>query len=188
MTRKKTSKDDAKTLKGKVDAGSSNEALTAEEISKKYTVAELKSILKENGLSTSGKKQDLVERVMPILNDDSSKDASSDESLNSKLSIFGINYDNLAIEDKTVVGDTTNLNIKGFTQNGLSMCDFTMSIVAASDSSNVDLKMNIPEVSYTDFENTLFTFNGLDLSILPSSDPQSLELSAIMDSLSVSFL
>ena len=49
-------------------AGEGN-ALTAEEISKKYTVADLKELLKENGLKVSGKKQELVERVMPVLND-----------------------------------------------------------------------------------------------------------------------
>ena len=42
------------------------------------------------------------------------------------------------------------------------MSDFTMSIVPASDSSNLDLKMNIPEVTYTNFENTMFKFKNLD--------------------------
>ncbi|SDA70004.1 SAP domain-containing protein [Methanobrevibacter millerae] len=42
-------------------------ALTAEEISKKYTVADLKAMLKENGLKVSGKKQELVERIMSVL-------------------------------------------------------------------------------------------------------------------------
>lgn len=42
-------------------------AVTSESISKKYTVAQLKEILKENGLKVSGKKQELVERVMPVL-------------------------------------------------------------------------------------------------------------------------
>lgn len=46
-------------------------ALTAEEISKKYTVAELKEMLKENGLKVSGKKQELVERLMPVLSGNS---------------------------------------------------------------------------------------------------------------------
>lgn len=43
--------------------------VTAEEISKKYTVADLKVLLKENGLKVSGKKQELVERILPVLND-----------------------------------------------------------------------------------------------------------------------
>ena len=43
--------------------------LTAEEISKKYTVADLKVLLKENGLKVSGKKQELVERILPVLNE-----------------------------------------------------------------------------------------------------------------------
>ncbi len=43
--------------------------LTAEEISKKYKVADLKELLKENGLKVSGKKQELVERILPVLNE-----------------------------------------------------------------------------------------------------------------------
>lgn len=45
---------------------------TPESISKQYTVAQLKEILKENGLKVSGKKQELVERVLPVLSDNSS--------------------------------------------------------------------------------------------------------------------
>ena len=43
------------------------ESVTAESISKKYTVTQLKELLKENGLKVSGKKQDLVERILPVL-------------------------------------------------------------------------------------------------------------------------
>ena len=211
--KKKTSKNNEK-----------NKALTAEEIAEKYTVKELKKILKENDMSVSGKKQDLVERVLPILNDDAGETSDEDmpndtelkektfkvkkvvypqtedsesgddedlpsqdknDALTSALSIFGIKYDELPIEDKTIAGDNTNLNIQGSTQNGLSMSDYTMSLTAGSDSSNVDFKISIPEISYSNFENTIFTLKNIDLSILPSSDPQSLDLSAIIDSLEI---
>jgi hypothetical protein len=46
-------------------------AVTSESISKQYTVAQLKEILKENGLKVSGKKQELVERVLPVLSQSS---------------------------------------------------------------------------------------------------------------------
>ena len=170
-----------------VDASSSNKALIAEEISDKYTVRELREILRENGLSVSGKKPELVERVLPILNDDSNEttdDASNDDSISSTLTNYGINYGDLAIQDESLMEDNAELNIEGFTQNGLIMSDSTISVVS-SDSSNVDLKIKVPEVSYSDFESTVFTFKNLDLSILPSSNPQSLELSALMDSLEV---
>ena len=169
------------------DSASSRESLTAEEISEKYTVRELRDILKENGLSVSGKKQELVERVLPILNEcsnESSFEGENDDSISSTLVSYGINYEDLAIKDKSVMGDNAKFNIEGFTQNGLIMSDSTMSILS-SDSSNVDLKINIPEVSYSDFESTVFTFKNLDLSILPSSNPQSLGLSAILDSLEI---
>ena len=225
MTRnKKKLKDNERCLEEEFDADSRSDTLTAEEISEKYTVAELKDILRENGLKVSGRKQELVERVLPVLNSDSGEtsdeDASydseltektkaieskkedlaqtgdsstvndvdlpspvNDELLSSTLSTFGINYDDLAIKDKIHMVD--NLNIQGFTQNGLSMSDSTMSVVNASDSKNVNLKMNIPEVSYTDFKSTIFTFKNLDLFVLPSSNPKSLEFSTIMDSLEI---
>ena len=72
-------------LEGEFNAPSSGEALTAEEISKKYTVAELKDILRENGLKVSGKKQELVERVLPVLSDDSSESSDDDISYDLEL-------------------------------------------------------------------------------------------------------
>ncbi len=47
------------------------ETISAESISKKYTVAQLKELLKENGLKVSGKKQELVERLLPVLGESS---------------------------------------------------------------------------------------------------------------------
>lgn len=55
-------------LEGEVPVAKESVELTAEEVSKEYTVAQLKEILKENGLKVSGKKAELVERVLPVLN------------------------------------------------------------------------------------------------------------------------
>ena len=72
-------------LEGEFDVGSASGELTAEEISKKYTVAELKDILRQNGLKVSGKKQELVERVLPVLNGDSGEPADDEASYDLKL-------------------------------------------------------------------------------------------------------
>lgn len=47
------------------------ETVNAESISKKYTVAQLKELLKENSLKVSGKKQELVERLLSVLSESS---------------------------------------------------------------------------------------------------------------------
>ena len=67
-----------------------NVELTAEEVSNKYTVAQLKDILRENGLKVSGKKQKLIERVLPVLNSNGEV-----ESVETSL-----NFDDLKLTDK----------------------------------------------------------------------------------------
>lgn len=80
-------------LKGDVEVTADVE-ITAEHISKKYIVSELKDILRENGLKVSGKKQELVERVLPLLKE--AKDASN---LNVSTSTDK-SFENLELTDK----------------------------------------------------------------------------------------
>ncbi len=71
-----------------------NVEITAEAISKKYVVSELKDILRENGLKVSGKKQELVERVLPVL-----KEARDARNLNVAVDREN-SYGNLELTDK----------------------------------------------------------------------------------------
>ena len=80
-------------LEGDVEVTADVE-ITAEHISKKYIVSELKDILRQNGLKVSGKKQELVERVLPLLKE--AKDASN---LNVSTS-SNKSFENLELTDK----------------------------------------------------------------------------------------
>ena len=80
-------------LAGDVEV-SANIEVTAESISKKYVVSELKDILRENGLKVSGKKHELVERVLPLF-----KEAKDARNLNVAVDKEK-SYDNLELTDK----------------------------------------------------------------------------------------
>lgn len=80
-------------LEGDVQV-SANVEITAEAISKKYIVSELKDILRENGLKVSGKKHELVERVLPVL-----KEAKDSRNLNVAVDKEK-SYSNLELTDK----------------------------------------------------------------------------------------
>ncbi len=80
-------------LEGEVHV-STNIDITAEAISKKYVVSELKDILRENGLKVSGKKHELVERVLPVL-----KEARDARNLNVAVDKEK-SYDDLELTDK----------------------------------------------------------------------------------------
>ena len=80
-------------LEGEVSVTASVD-ITAEAISKKYVVSELKDILRENGLKVSGKKHELVERVLPLL-----KEAKDARNLNVAVDEEK-SYDNMELTDK----------------------------------------------------------------------------------------
>lgn len=80
-------------LEGEVSV-TANVEITAEAISKKYIVSELKDILRENGLKVSGKKHELVERVLPLL-----KEARDARNLNVAVDKEK-SYDDLKLTDK----------------------------------------------------------------------------------------
>ena len=82
-------------LEGDVEVTAGVE-ITAEHISKKYIVSELKDILRENGLKVSGKKQELVERVLPIL-----KEARDARNLNVDVDAKK-SYDSLKLTEKAL--------------------------------------------------------------------------------------
>jgi len=113
---------------GEISAESDSEALTAEEVSKKYTVAELKDLLRENGLKVSGKKQELVERLLPVLNGEEA------ESGEATLSDFD-KSDDLKLTDKALdfVKDNDWIDLYMFALVAFRFEDYETYVNSSSD-------------------------------------------------------
>ncbi|ADC45893.1 hypothetical protein mru_0041 [Methanobrevibacter ruminantium M1] len=181
-------------------------------MSEKYTVAELKYILKENGLKVSGRKPDLVERVLPILNAEASEEAV--EEVKEEVKEETVEAEIVEAEEKAPVDltfpDTEEalssiLALYGLSYDDLSIKDiefadgkicingeaFIQNGLSMSDSTmsiinadpTLNLTMNIPEVAYSDFESTIFRFKDLDLNLIPTDD--SLEFKAALKGLDI---
>ena len=101
------------------------ETVTAESLSKKYTVAQLKELLKENGLKVSGKKQELVERLLPVLGGNSDSYELTDKAKefikeNEWIDLYMFALVAFRFEDyETYVASSSENNV----QTALNFCD-----------------------------------------------------------------
>ena len=111
------------------------ETVTAESLSKKYTVAQLKELLKENGLKVSGKKQELVERLLPVLGGNSDSYELTDKAKefikeNEWIDLYMFALVAFRFEDyETYVASSSEDNV----QTALNFCDEIISRALVSN-------------------------------------------------------
>ena len=111
------------------------ETVTAESLSKKYTVAQLKELLKENGLKVSGKKQELVERLLPVLGGNSDSYELTDKAKefikeNEWIDLYMFALVAFRFEDyETYVASSSDDNV----QTALNFCDEIISRALVSN-------------------------------------------------------
>lgn len=111
------------------------ETVTAESLSKKYTVAQLKELLKENGLKVSGKKQELVERLLPVLSGNSDSYELTDKAKefikeNEWIDLYMFALVAFRFEDyETYVASSSEDNV----QTALNFCDEIISRALVSN-------------------------------------------------------
>ncbi|WP_407432969.1 SAP domain-containing protein [Methanobrevibacter sp.] len=111
------------------------ETVTAESLSKKYTVAQLKELLKENGLKVSGKKQELVERLLPVLGGNSNSYELTDKAKefikeNEWIDLYMFALVAFRFEDyETYVASSSEDNV----QTALNFCDEIISRALVSN-------------------------------------------------------
>ena len=111
------------------------ETVTAESLSKKYTVAQLKELLKENGLKVSGKKQELVERLLPVLGGNSDSYELTDKAKefikeNEWIDLYMFALVAFRFEDyETYVSSSSDDNV----QTALNFCDEIISRALVSN-------------------------------------------------------
>lgn len=98
---------------------------TKESLAKKHTVAQLKELLKKHGLKVSGKKQELVDRLFPVLNENSGDYELTDKAKefikeNEWIDLYMFALVAFRFEDyETYVATSTEDNV----QTALNFCD-----------------------------------------------------------------
>ncbi len=98
---------------------------TEESLAKKHTVPQLKELLKKHGLKVSGKKQELVDRLLPVLNENSGDYELTDKAKefikeNEWIDLYMFALVAFRFEDyETYVATSTEDNV----QTALNFCD-----------------------------------------------------------------
>ena len=78
----------------------------------KSTIVELKIILKEKGLKISGKKNELISRLLEFENNDNNNINNINDKINDNILINDLNVNGFLTSDTAIVGDIVLVNIQ----------------------------------------------------------------------------